>query len=63
MVSISQKFELGAPSFERRLQAAARAQKAGYPVRIRPDPIVPVPGWKEQYAETIRRIFEAVEVP
>jgi spore photoproduct lyase len=58
--TVSRKFELGAPSFERRLRAAARAQKAGYPVRIRLDPIVPVQSWRELYAETIRRIFGAV---
>ena len=57
---VSRKLELGAPSFERRLAAAARVQKAGYPVRIRLDSIVPIPGWREQYAETIRRIFGCV---
>ena len=57
---VSGRFELGAPSFDRRLAAAAKVQKAGYPARIRLDPIVPVPGWREQYAETIRRIFEEV---
>jgi spore photoproduct lyase len=57
---VSRKFELGAPSFERRLAAAVKVQKAGYPVRIRLGPIVPLLGWREQYAETIRRIFEVV---
>ncbi len=57
---ISRKFEIGAPSFERRLEAARKVQAAGYPLRIRLDPIVPVEGWQELYSDTIKRIFEVV---
>jgi len=55
--SVSRKFEIGAPPFERRLNAAAKVQKVGYPVRIRLDPIVPFEGWQEAYSETIKQIF------
>ena len=58
---VSQEFEIGAASFERRLNAAKRAQEAGYPVRIRLDPIVPVPDWERKYAAAIKRIFEQVK--
>lgn len=58
--SVSQRFELGAPTFKRRLAAAVKVERAGYPVRIRLDPIVPVEGWREEYAETIRRIFDVL---
>lgn len=58
---VSRKFEIGAPSFARRLKAAEKVQKAGYPVRIRLDPIVPVNGWKAAYGDTIRQIFETVQ--
>jgi len=57
---VSRKFETGAPSFERRLNAAHRVQEAGYPLRVRLDPIVPLNGWQEDYAETIEAIFEKV---
>ena len=57
---VSQKFEIGAPSFERRLETSRRVQEAGYPVRIRLDPIVPFDGWQRAYLETIRKIFEKV---
>jgi len=57
---ISCEFEVGAPSFERRLCAAKRAQEAGYPIRFRLDPILPLPGWKEAYGSAIYRIFEEV---
>jgi spore photoproduct lyase len=57
---VSKEFEIGAPSFERRLQAAQKVQEAGYRVRIRLDPIVPILGWEKAYADTIRTIFENV---
>jgi spore photoproduct lyase len=57
---VSQKYELGAPSFERRLFAARKVQEAGYRVRIRLDPIIPFQGWQEEYAGTIKRIFDQV---
>ena len=57
---VSRKFEIGAPPFERRLQAAQRVQQAGYPLRIRLDPIVPFDGWQAAYAETVKTIFENV---
>jgi len=57
---VSQEFEVGAPPFERRLEAARKVQAAGYPVRIRLDPIVLVGDWKKVYARTVRRIFEQI---
>jgi spore photoproduct lyase len=35
-------------------------QQAGYPVRIRLDPIIPFNGWQLAYFDTIRRIFDKV---
>ena len=58
--SVSRKFEIGAPPFERRLDAAVKVQKAGYPVRIRLDPIVPFEGWRKAYSETIKQIFSNI---
>ena len=57
---VSHQFEIGAPSFERRLAAARRAQEAGYPIRVRLDPIVLLPGWQRMYADTIGRIFTEI---
>jgi len=57
---VSQKFEIGAPSFDQRLEAAHKVKQAGYPVRIRIDPVVPFDGWQQAYADTVRKIFEAV---
>jgi len=57
---VSQKFEIGAPPFEQRIEAILKVQKAGYPVRLRIDPIVPFDGWKEAYSETVKTIFNRV---
>ena len=57
---VARKFEIGAPTTERRLIAAAKVQEAGYRVRIRLDPIVPIDGWQDAYAETVRQIFDKV---
>ena len=57
---VSRKFEIGAPTFQRRLTAARKVQDAGYPLRIRLDPIIPFDGWREGYAKTIECIFSQV---
>ena len=57
---VSRKFEIGAPSFERRIEAARKVQAAGYPLRLRLDPIVPFKGWQEAYAQTIKDIFQTL---
>lgn len=54
-------FEVGAPKPRERLRAAKLAQKAGYPIRIRLDPIIPVPNWQQYYSGIIKSIFEEVK--
>lgn len=55
--SVSRKYEIGAPSFRKRLEAAQKVQEAGYPLRVRLDPIIPFDGWKSAYGKTIKKIF------
>ena len=57
---VSRKFEIGAPSFERRLEAARKVQSAGYTLRVRLDPIVPFDGWQDAYSKTVRDIFQKI---
>lgn len=45
-----------AGAFER-VESARKCQEAGYPVRFRFSPILPVVGWKDEYARLIARIF------
>ncbi|MCP4364048.1 MAG: hypothetical protein GY800_01940 [Planctomycetes bacterium] len=49
-------YEHGTPSPRERLAAARALSEAGWPVRIRLDPMLPVPGWEDAYAETAEEI-------
>ena len=42
---------------EERIEAARKCQEAGYTIRYKFKPIVPVLNWREEAAETIRMIF------
>jgi len=56
---VAKKWEKKAPSITDRIDAAKRVSEAGYEVRIRIDPMIPVAGWKEKYRELVDQIFEA----
>jgi len=43
--------------WDARIDAARRCQQAGYIVRFRFSPIVPIRNWREEYAQLIERIF------
>jgi spore photoproduct lyase len=56
---VAERFEADAPSPDRRIAAALKCMKAGYRVRIRIDPIIPVENWMDFYgrlAEKIKKI-------
>jgi len=42
---------------EERIEAARVCQEAGYPIRFKLKPIVPVKDWRAQYATVIERLF------
>ncbi len=54
------KYEIGSPSPWERVDAARRVAAAGYRVRFRVDPIIPVPGWEDSYRSLLAHITEAV---
>jgi len=54
---VAKKWERGAPPVDRRIEAGRKLSQAGYEVRIRIDPMVPVPDWKIEYANLIDQIF------
>jgi len=56
---VANKWEQGAPSVGRRIEAAQKLIQAGYEVRIRIDPIVPVPDWGKHYTNLIKQIFNS----
>lgn len=56
-VKISRRWERGAPSPDQRIKAAAALARCGFHVRIRIDPLVPVPNWSEEYEALLDRLF------
>lgn len=54
---VAEKWEK-APSVLERIKAAKRVQQAGYEVRIRIDPMVPIEGWREHYSHLVDMVFE-----
>ncbi len=55
--AVARRFEKGAPTVAERIDAASKLAKAGYEVRIRIDPMVPVPNWQEGYKELVDNVF------
>ena len=53
--------EPSAPSFDERLAAAAQCAKAGYPVRFRFSPIVPLRGWESELREMVKTMARTLE--
>jgi spore photoproduct lyase len=54
---VAKRWERGAPSVDRRIEAGRKLSQAGYEVRIRIDPIVPVTDWKRHYTGLVEQIF------
>jgi spore photoproduct lyase len=48
-----------APNVQKRIRAAKEVFDAGYEVRVRIDPIVPVDNWAQYYCELLNMIFDA----
>lgn len=53
---IAEKLEHRVPRVIERIKSAAKAQKAGYEIRFRIDPLFWFDGWKEQYAKVVEEI-------
>ena len=54
---VAREWEKGAPLVDRRIEAGRRLSEAGYEVRIRIDPMVPIPDWQKRYTSLINQIF------
>lgn len=55
---VSRKWEKGAPSPARRLEAAKTMKALGWRIRLRLDPMIPIPNWRDSYARLISAINE-----
>ena len=56
--TVSREFEAGSGTTEERIEAARKCQEAGFPVRFKFKPIVPVIDWRDECREMIRLVFE-----
>ncbi|MFX0103387.1 MAG: spore photoproduct lyase family protein [Candidatus Hodarchaeota archaeon] len=54
----SRYIEKNTPSIEKRLIAMKKCQEAGYIVRVRFSPIIPVKDWKAEYKKMIQDLFK-----
>jgi len=54
----SRELEPKTGTMEERIEAARIAQQAGYPIRYKFKPIIPVRTWREDAAEAVRLLFE-----
>ncbi len=54
---VAKRWENRAPSVARRIEAAHKLSEASYEVRIRIDPMVPVPNWERYYTNLVKQIF------
>ncbi len=59
--AVARDVEPGSPSDLQRIEAMARCQEMGVPVRVKFKPIVPVKNWRDEYAATIKALLERVE--
>lgn len=58
--AVVSSFEPNAPSVESRIVAMEQCAAAGYPVRAVIMPMIPVPGYKQQYAEFVAGLVARV---
>jgi DNA repair photolyase len=58
---VSKLIEPGAPSFEHRIIAAQKCQKAGYRIKLRFHPIFKFYNWKKSYKKNIEKALSLVQ--
>lgn len=54
---VAERWEKRTPSVASRIEAGRKLSNAGYEVRIRIDPMVPVPDWVKHYTSLVDQIF------
>ena len=59
--TVSRKVEKDAPPMDQRIHAITLCHEAGYTVRARISPIIPVKNWREEYRTMLRRLFRAAQ--
>jgi len=58
--TVCREIEKKTPSLEERIRAMELCQNAGYPVRIRFSPLIPLKSWREEFQDTVERVLSRV---
>ena len=56
----SREFEGATATMQGRIEAARKCQEAGYPVRFKFKPIIPLRNWREETTDMLERLFDRV---
>jgi spore photoproduct lyase len=59
--TVSRVIEVDTATTEERIEAARRCQEAGYTVRFKFKPIVPIAAWRAEATDTLEKLFAAVQ--
>lgn len=59
--TVSRVIEVDTATTEQRLEAARKCQQAGYAVRFKFKPIVPIATWREEATDMLEQLFAAVQ--
>ncbi len=59
--TVSRRIEHNAPTMDQRIRAIQLCQQAGYTVRVRVSPIVPIKNWREEYRTMLRRLLRVAQ--
>ena len=59
--TVSRRIEVDTATTEQRIEAARKCQQAGYTVRFKFKPIVPIAAWREEATDTLEQLFAAVQ--
>lgn len=59
--TVSRRIEIDTATTEERIEAARKCQAAGYPVRFKFKPIVPVKNWREEATAMLEKLFAVVK--
>ncbi|MEW6360230.1 MAG: spore photoproduct lyase family protein [Planctomycetota bacterium] len=58
--TVSRQIERDTATTEQRIEAARKCQEAGYTVRFKFKPIIPIAKWREEATDTLEKLFAAV---
>ena len=59
--SVSRRLEPRTATMEQRIEAACKCREAGYPVRFKLKPIIPLKGWREEATAMLELLFDRLQ--